>query len=754
MGKFIFNPFKKNRYFYGKRLNVTDFKIEQSYNEAKRHMLNRNISGAGIVYGLNVEQETDSQTLRISAGLAIDGYGREIVVPEGIKVMLPDISGVHHNFTGSQNFLLFIKYDEQNAEPAAISQYGEIDSSSYDYSRLLEGFSLEIKHIEDGLSASMPNLFYSSVEIYNNGQVKLTRLAPVWINPNEVFRVMLIAERIENTTVTPKEIEFVITETMEGQLGTYETSDKSKNLTIKLGPEQKRYYTSYFAKSLFDPHPGSEESVGSIKLSAFNGLQAKFITTRSVILSVATPISDKFLEKYFTDNYFDLLPMADDEYVCLAEINITTQAKSSSMPDTLQIPPVITVVKQNTRKNRQFVYNNSLLYQLIRNIEARIAYQKMPPIIKDATADIKYNSVLSAPDVRADYDKQKSKLDFHFTLPRQAESGVVVFDVYADHLREGDYDISESINPGADISVESIQVVWDRSLYTEQYGEKLTYGILPDKGSNTFQIWYKAAETFTFHTEAGARRINQLHFRWWAYKGTYANKDEVRAQSLVMRPKRVNLEAGGNKSANFEVYFGKTSLSEVKHGTLKWKAFDKDNKLIGEITKGTQRLEVNTGSGIVTSRIFMENYLNQAYAKWKENTFEFIVECEYEVNKVKSKARAFVGMPKEFKHKLEVTLPALNTSKFIDLSIATPFIIRWKQMPDISFYKINLRIKETSAIIYSETVPGDCTGISIRRECFSYSEALMDCVLDIFAYYSPTEFQYGKYDVRVGFLAN
>ena len=64
-------PLERNRYFYGKLLTVRDFEAEQNYMGAKRRLLNRVVSGAGVVCGLGVARSDDT-TLLINSGMALD----------------------------------------------------------------------------------------------------------------------------------------------------------------------------------------------------------------------------------------------------------------------------------------------------------------------------------------------------------------------------------------------------------------------------------------------------------------------------------------------------------------------------------------------------------------------------------------------------------------------------------------------------------------------------------------------------------
>lgn len=73
--------FVRTRYFYGQLLDVEDFESEQRYFNDKRWLLNRLITGYGVVCGLNVRPTPDGKAVQVLPGVAIDRAGREIVVP-------------------------------------------------------------------------------------------------------------------------------------------------------------------------------------------------------------------------------------------------------------------------------------------------------------------------------------------------------------------------------------------------------------------------------------------------------------------------------------------------------------------------------------------------------------------------------------------------------------------------------------------------------------------------------------------------
>lgn len=80
----------RNSYFYGKLLDVFHLELEQNYLNRKRWLLNRLGLGYGVLCGLRVYVDPgNSRKLRVGPGVAIDGWGREIVVPAPSRAVDP-----------------------------------------------------------------------------------------------------------------------------------------------------------------------------------------------------------------------------------------------------------------------------------------------------------------------------------------------------------------------------------------------------------------------------------------------------------------------------------------------------------------------------------------------------------------------------------------------------------------------------------------------------------------------------------------
>src|SRR5713226_8230510 len=80
---------ERPRYLYGRLLTADDLQKEQDYWRHKGQLHNRIGLGRGVVCGLAVTplSTTQGNGVRVSAGLALDGWGREIVIPTDVDIV-------------------------------------------------------------------------------------------------------------------------------------------------------------------------------------------------------------------------------------------------------------------------------------------------------------------------------------------------------------------------------------------------------------------------------------------------------------------------------------------------------------------------------------------------------------------------------------------------------------------------------------------------------------------------------------------
>ncbi|MBT1090326.1 hypothetical protein [Streptomyces sp. Tu102] len=71
----------RNRYFHGRLMNVPTFELETEFFLRRSHLFTRLAMGYGVVCGLDVAVAGDGGRIRVDPGLAVDRWGRQVVVP-------------------------------------------------------------------------------------------------------------------------------------------------------------------------------------------------------------------------------------------------------------------------------------------------------------------------------------------------------------------------------------------------------------------------------------------------------------------------------------------------------------------------------------------------------------------------------------------------------------------------------------------------------------------------------------------------
>jgi len=144
--------FVRNRYFYGKLLDVFHFELEQDYTNGKRWLLNRLLSGYGVVCGLDVQPAKKGRGVVVTSGIALDRGGREIVVPrtsDPIEVpKRPEKNKDEHPQGNCEpedyvHLCICFKQCESDPEPVLVDDCGQATNCSA--SSIQESYKLEIR---------------------------------------------------------------------------------------------------------------------------------------------------------------------------------------------------------------------------------------------------------------------------------------------------------------------------------------------------------------------------------------------------------------------------------------------------------------------------------------------------------------------------------------------------------------------------------------------------------------------------------
>jgi hypothetical protein len=158
---------ERRRYFEGELLGVDDFNDEQEYVQHKSRLHNRLRHGPGVVCGLAVTPLVTAQGIgvRISAGFALDAWGREILVPADVEIApLRIFDGCDPESSTDQPLAsaahLVICYHETPTHPAPAVRLGTDADHAYSVLetyclRVANGAAPDVSTITDGAIADL-----------------------------------------------------------------------------------------------------------------------------------------------------------------------------------------------------------------------------------------------------------------------------------------------------------------------------------------------------------------------------------------------------------------------------------------------------------------------------------------------------------------------------------------------------------------------------------------------------------------------
>jgi hypothetical protein len=123
-----FSSLQRVHYFDGQMLTARDFQDEQAYHLEKRWLHNRLFHGSGVVTGLEVGEAGGTNVL-VQPGVALDRFGREIIVPEARRSDAAQPTDDQGEPAGARltegTVSLLLRYREVGVEPRPLPSNGE-----------------------------------------------------------------------------------------------------------------------------------------------------------------------------------------------------------------------------------------------------------------------------------------------------------------------------------------------------------------------------------------------------------------------------------------------------------------------------------------------------------------------------------------------------------------------------------------------------------------------------------------------------
>ncbi|HEX3028625.1 MAG TPA: hypothetical protein VHT34_04820 [Clostridia bacterium] len=599
--KEFLDQFKRNRYFYGKLLTVRDFLMEQEYFNGKRYLNNLLVNGSGVVSGLDVSYEGNS--LKVSRGMAIDSRGREIVINQDIELDVSRIEGFFWpTSTQNQIYHLCIKYAEDNKEagfplvpansPDAAANPCCKSSCAYceefcEHNSIQEGYKfhlrLEGNTVNNGpelMHINEDNLLTSSAEVYYDASlIKITRIVPKWVNPEEAFPVILRFQKLTMGNIPDIEVaeNFSLGVAVDKGMN---TSDKVINISDKDFCHSSVVEKTYFLRT-DDGIPNGTINTADLKI----GNEKKGIGKNTNNFGVIEEnIFDKIVKEYNKGRGFGAYVQSGENLICLAEIRIAWASKGGGGDFFYNI----TGIEEHT----QYVYNNELLFKLISSGEKRL-----PSTIKNYI-DQKYTEkIVAEPGVKSvksdtsmelidkpqvDVKLHDQELDFKFKFPKESATGTVRFDI-GSRLYAGDKDISVEIDPGLGHGPICVQLAIENepgSIYINPAQYELGASVKSNSGK--LQVWYKARTDIA--------HVDYVRIRWWAFK-VVDSTGEISAKGLTIIPKNSVILPG--QTIQFKALINGAPSDRVVWAAIEHTGKQKFDDLLSRIRGEVHNLKVN-----------------------------------------------------------------------------------------------------------------------------------------------------------------
>ena len=154
---------RRNRYSARKLLAASDLEMEQDYLRGADAQLARHVLGAGVVCGLDVTagHAGDRPSIHVGAGLALDGWGRRVVVPRDVEVALPAQMAL------PASMVVRLRYEAHEADVAPLVPGDDEDCS--EAGTWIEGHRAELR---EGTAPPVPGeCSEATLELVRTGQV-------------------------------------------------------------------------------------------------------------------------------------------------------------------------------------------------------------------------------------------------------------------------------------------------------------------------------------------------------------------------------------------------------------------------------------------------------------------------------------------------------------------------------------------------------------------------------------------------------
>ena len=507
-------PFERNHYFYGKLLTVRDFELEQKYFNNKRRVLNRLMHGVGVVAGLDVVH-LDDQSISLEAGMALDSYGREIVVQEPAAKKLHLIDGFEQ-VKNSPNTYLCIEYHEQLSEPVhSVASDPQEGQQNQQYNRVNESYRLFLT--DESLPAealTSHRLYCHKRVLFKNEHLTVEQLVPKYVRKGE--KLDLTVHITKRGSTDPVGLHYTVnTEHLTDEKGSKELSVSFQEKSHKTELKTQQNYT------LWASHVKQTDDNLTIPRASFILIlgEEEFTLEKDITFQVQVieePVNERVLADYYSQDFSELLSTSRQTTIYLAKLHLITTDQHYIIESLEKMP------------YRQYVVNNELLQLTLQTAGTeKPSYENDPPV---EGLDKRIHNIVS------EYSLKEDPWEHNWA------TGVEEIDLGIENTRNKRFfsnEIAHGLGAGPIalwFALEDVYNIWDD---TEEsvliFGESNIFdhtvhetgipdykmGALVYPGKGTFRMGIHLFDKVN---------TDRLKIRWWAYR--HPEEEELKEKGL------------------------------------------------------------------------------------------------------------------------------------------------------------------------------------------------------------------------------